>query len=130
MSKINDDEFEGLLNNENENNRDDESPKQMPNGFADFMRTMMESLVNEDTNFSEKYGKPFSVEYSRDEKGHYIQKKIWKIDGGEVVEINGSRKPFKDGPQLSLEELLAEAIETENYEEAGRLRDEINKKDS
>jgi hypothetical protein len=125
MSKINDDDFDALLNND-ENNENETPKKTPPKAFSDFMRSLLESMTDDNSNFQDKYGEPSSIEYSKDEDGHYIQKKIWQIDGGEVVEVNGSLTPFKDGPQPSLEELLAEAIEAEDYTLAATLRDKIN----
>lgn len=133
MSKINDDDFDALLNNdENENKKgkneeSDESDNKPPKAFRDFMKTLIQSMVNQDSNFENRYGDPHSVEYSKDGE-FYTQRKTWIINGGEVVEVTHSREPFDETPKLTLEERLAEAIEHEDYELAASLRDELNNK--
>ena len=49
----------------------------------------------------------------------------------DIVKLEVSDSPFDETPTKketkSLEELLQEALETENYEKAAEIRDEINK---
>jgi hypothetical protein len=73
-------------------------------------------------------GEPNQVQYFED-GGMYFKRSIWEIkDKGELIKLEVSDLPFEESiPKKSLEELLADAIEEENYEKAAEIRDEIKK---
>ena len=79
--------------------------------------------------FDNEMGEPDKIEYY-EEDGMYFQKKTWKVFGGEMVKIIASDEPIQEEPakkSKSLEELLTEAVENEDYEKAASIRDEIAK---
>jgi excinuclease UvrABC helicase subunit UvrB len=73
-------------------------------------------------------GEPNQVQYFED-GGMYFKRSIWEIkDKGELIKLEVSDLPFEESiPKKSLEELLVDAIEEENYEKAAEIRDEIKK---
>lgn len=58
------------------------------------------------------------------ENGTSFTKSIWNTPSGYIVKVELANNNNKD---ISLEDKLKMAIETENYEEAAKLRDEIKK---
>lgn len=77
-------------------------------------------------HLDEELGEPDLVEYYTEDE-FYFEKKTWFKFGGELVKIISSSEPLNPDDAKSLEELLDIALSHENYEEAARLRDEINK---
>jgi excinuclease UvrABC helicase subunit UvrB len=73
-------------------------------------------------------GETNQVQYFED-GGMYFKRSIWEIkDKGELIKLEVSDLPFEESsPKKSLEELLVDAIEEENYEKAAEIRDEIKK---
>ena len=71
-----------------------------------------------------KLGEPDEIKYFEDD-GMYYEKRIWFMEHGMIVKTIASDEPLE--PQPSLEEQLATAIETEDYETAAKLRDQIKK---
>lgn len=69
-------------------------------------------------------GPPDKVLEITDENGTSFTKTIWNTPLGYIVKVESSE--YK-GNDITLEEKLKVAIETENYEEAAKIRDEIKK---
>ena len=100
------------------------------------VKNIIDSLSNfqeiTDKNVEEELdiemGEPNQVQYFED-GGMYFKRSIWEIkDKGELIKLEVSDLPFEESiPKKSLEELLVDAIEEENYEKAAEIRDEIKK---
>ena len=99
-------------------------------------------VTGEELNENSELGEPTSIEeYTKN--GIIYEKKIWEINGGKIVKIEIKEVKISDAIEIpinikptsrfnkaSLEDKLQYAIDTENYEEAARLRDEIAKLDN
>lgn len=73
-----------------------------------------------------EYGEPSKIEYYNDDE-LYFKKSTWIMEDGEIVKLEVSDVPFDIENSKSLEELLQEAINAEDFEKAAEIRDEINK---
>jgi hypothetical protein len=78
-------------------------------------------------------GEPDEVE-TYEEKGYTFQRSTWNLESGSIVKVemvslptDGEFEP-KVNKKLTLQEKLEIALECEDYEEAIKLRDEINQK--
>ena len=129
--------FEEFFNKKNSDeskkkNKKEEKPKN--EGFSDELSKLIKVLSNarqitdDDEKFKidTEYGEPTRVEYYHEDE-LYFKKSIWEVEDGEIVKIEVSDMPFELEDPKSLEELLEEAIQAEEYEKAAELRDEINK---
>ena len=140
MSNLFDDlfsQFFGKKNNKKESEKKHNSENELnpnPNNKFNDIEKLIDLLSNsnglDESVFSQKMdqelGEPNSVEYY-EEDGMYFERKTWKgVFGGDVIKTAISDHPFKK-ENKTLDELLLEAIDSENYEEAARLRDEISK---
>ncbi len=129
--------FEEFFNKKNSDeskkkNKKEEKPKN--EGFSDELSKLIKVLSNarqitdDDEKFKidTEYGEPTRVEYYHEDE-LYFKKSIWEVEDGEIVKLEVSDMPFELEDPKSLEELLEEAIQAEEYEKAAELRDEINK---
>lgn len=117
--------------NENKNKRKRETPKDK---FGDELNSLMNTLANfrqitdadEQHEIENDFGDPNKIEYF-EEEGLFFKRSIWEVEDGEVVKLEVSDQPFDDEEPKSLEELLQDALDSENYELAAEIRDEMNK---
>lgn len=78
-------------------------------------------------------GEPDEVE-TFEEKGYQFQRSTWNLKEGQIVKVEMVSSPLDVGftshikKKLTLEEKLEIAVKNEEYEEAVKLRDEINSK--
>lgn len=118
------DNFEDFLNNLNGKREKNEEIKK----FIEKMLNMRESLNNDESDL----GEPTSV--SRFEKnGYTFEKTEWENEHGKIVKVEMVNTPFETSgieKELTLEKELELAVSEERYEDAARIRDEINKKNS
>ena len=63
-----------------------------------------------------------------DENGFSFRKTTWNVDGGKVVKVEMISSPIDEPKQISHEEQLKLAVESEDYEKAAKLRDIIRDK--
>ncbi len=61
-----------------------------------------------------------------EENGFSFQKTTWNVEGGQIVKVEMISSPIDNPNSVSYEEQLKLAIETEDYEEAAKLRDIIS----
>ena len=78
-------------------------------------------ITDTEDDLIKKYGQPTSEEIDNNGELEFTHR-IWKTELGEI-----HRFTVKE-PEIPLEEKMKEAIENENYELAGELRDKINGK--
>ena len=115
-----DDLFDKFFGRNRKNKK--EEPKSLIN--SDFVDKLMKSIKDME-NFDENFGPPTRIEYFEEDSVYY-KRDIWEIDGGEMVHLVSSNKPFQKEPIiLSYDEQLEIALENEEYEEAAILRDKI-----
>ena len=85
---------------------------------------------NENPEGEKELGEPDDI-LRFEENGFIFEKKYWFVEGGSIIKIEMVDSPFetktKEKP-LSLEGQLELAISEERYEDAAKLRDEINSK--
>ena len=83
-------------------------------------------------NFGNDLGEPKSV--SRyEENGYTFEKTEWENQYGTIVSVEMISSPFETSgikKELQLEKQLILAVDEERYEDAAKIRDEINKKSS
>jgi excinuclease UvrABC helicase subunit UvrB len=119
------DNFEDFLNDLNGKREKNEEIKK----FIEKMMNMRESLSKDDES---ELGKPTSV--SRFEKnGYTFEKTEWENEHGKIVKVEMVNTPFETSgieKEIPLEKELELAVAEERYEDAARIRDEINKKNS
>jgi hypothetical protein len=102
--------------------------------FEKLMQRIM-NLRNSLKNDNEsELGEPTSVERF-EQDGYTFEKTTWKTEDGLVTKIEMVGTPFEQSErpivkerldEIPLEVQLARAIEEERYEDAAKLRDEIN----
>ena len=113
--------FEDFLNNLNGKSEKNEEIKK----FIEKMMNMRESL---DTNNESELGEPSSV--SRFEKnGYTFEKTEWENEHGKIVKVEMVDTPFETSgieKEMPLEKQLELAVAEERYEDAAKIRDEIN----
>jgi hypothetical protein len=98
------------------------------------MKRMIESLskfrqitdADEQFEIDNEYGPADKVEFFT-EDDLFFKRSTWVVEDGEIVKLEVSDTPFDVEEPKSLEELLQEALEVENYELAAEIRDEMNK---
>ena len=73
-----------------------------------------------------KYGPADKVEFFT-EDDLFFKRSTWVVEDGEIVKLEVSDAPFQEEEIKTLEELLQDALESENYELAAEIRDEMNK---
>lgn len=98
--------------------------------FRKILETMMRLTPEKlDEKFiDQNIGEPDKVEKFSDGVFTY-EKRTWHTPNGDIVRILATELENSDvieEPKLSLQEQLDKALETENFEEAARLRDLIN----
>lgn len=87
----------------------------------------MDEIIEEQLDKS--LGKPDKTEFYS-ENGLFYEKRIWHTPNGDMVKLIVSDDPSLLTPpqeSKSLETKLEEALETEDYEKAALIRDEIKK---
>jgi excinuclease UvrABC helicase subunit UvrB len=113
--------FEDFLNNLNGKSEKNEEIKK----FIEKMMNMRESLDNNDES---ELGEPSSV--SRFEKnGYTFEKTEWENEHGKIVKVEMVNTPFETSgieKEMPLEKQLELAVSEERYEDAAKIRDEIN----
>ena len=113
--------FEDFLNNLNGKSEKNEEIKK----FIEKMMNMRESLDNNDES---ELGEPSSV--SRFEKnGYTFEKTEWENEHGKIVKVEMVNTPFETSgieKEIPLEKQLELAVSEERYEDAAKIRDEIN----
>ena len=105
-----------------------------PKRFGDDIGKMIESLSSfrqitnpeEQYQIDNEYGPADKVEYFT-EDDLFFKRSTWVVEDGEIVKLEVSDVPFDEEEAKSLEELLQEALDSENYELAAEIRDEMNK---
>ena len=120
-------------------NNDEKKPKRRGAGrhrkedsYDEKAKKIIESLQNfsEITDVDRQHqidnelGEPHEINLFEAD-GLYFKRSIWNIDEGDIVKLEVSDVPFEE--KKSLEELLSEALEDENYEKAAEIRDELKK---
>ena len=101
--------------------------------LGDEMRKMIESLssfrqitdADEQFEIDNEYGPADRVEYFTEDE-LFFKRSTWSVEDGEIVKLEVSDVPFEEDSK-TLEELLQDALESENYELAAEIRDEMNK---
>lgn len=92
---------------------------------------MLDNIEHVDS-IDEQLGEPNKIE-SFEEDGFHFEKRTWYAFGGELVKVVMVDIPYttitqeKPVNSQTLEELLVEAVENEDYEIAANIRDEIKK---
>jgi len=135
MNKSFDDLFNEFFNRKKEVS-DDRFPK-----MRDEVKKMIQMLMNFEPieNFGDnlddgvdtELGPPDEV-IERKEGNLYVTYRIWNKPNGQIVRVmvrdsaGVSSEPEAPVTEISLENRLKAAIETEDYEEAAKLRDQIN----
>jgi len=132
MGKDFDELFNNFFNNEGDNNEGNKDKKS---------RNLIDRLNNfEDENFpgfnphENELGEPDKVETYKD-KGYTFKRSTWELESGSIVKMEMISAPMDIGvnprvkKKLTLDAKLEIALEDEDYEEAIRIRDKINKKD-
>ena len=113
--------FEDFLNNLNGKSEKNEEIKK----FIEKMMNMRESLDNNDES---ELGEPSSV--SRFEKnGYTFEQTEWENEHGKIVKVEMVNTPFETSgieKEMPLEKQLELAVSEERYEDAAKIRDEIN----
>lgn len=113
--------FEDFLNNLNGKSEKNEEIKK----FIEKMMNMRESLDNNDES---ELGEPSSV--SRFKKnGYTFEKTEWENEHGKIVKVEMVDTPFETSgieKEIPLEKQLELAVAEERYEDAAKIRDEIN----
>jgi len=120
-------------------NNDEKKPKRRGAGRPrkeDSYDEKAKKIIDSLQNFSEitdvdrqhqidnELGEPHEINLFESD-GLYFKRSIWNIDEGDIVKLEVSDVPFEE--KKSLEELLSEALEDENYEKAAEIRDELKK---
>lgn len=126
------DEFFNEKNEKNSGKKKSKKPKE--EDFGDELTNLMNTLSNfrqitdEDEQFEidNNFGEPNKIEYFQEEE-LYFKRSVWIVDDGEIVKLEVSDQPFNTEEPKSLEELLQDALDSENYELAAEIRDEMNK---
>ncbi len=80
--------------------------------------------VDKQLEIDNELGEPHEINLFQAD-GLYFKRSIWHTSDGDLVKLEVSDLPFEE--KKSLEELLSEALEEENYEKAAEIRDEIKK---
>lgn len=128
--------FDEFFNEKNENGKDKKKrkPNSKKDDFGDELSSLMNTLANfrqitdadEQHEIENDFGDPNKIEYF-EEEGLFFKRSVWEVEDGEVVKLEVSDQPFDDEEPKSLEELLQDALDSENYELAAEIRDEMNK---
>ena len=112
------DNFDEFFNKKNNNNEKLQK-------FIESLMNMRESLKNDDES---KLGEPKSV--SRyEENGYTFEKTEWENEHGKIVKVEMVDTPFETSgieKEIPLEKQLELAVAEERYEDAAKIRDEIN----
>jgi len=142
MSNKFDDFFNEFFENNRKNNKDENSNDE---SIDKTNQESVEQFINMINKFDEdskqslgefldnELGEPDKIEYF-DDDDFYFEKRIWFTPTGKIVKIRMVEPPETPeefhmyGSIGTLEDKLEVAIEEENFEEACRLRDLINKK--
>lgn len=97
---------------------------------ADEMEKLEKEFEDMEKQFDDSLGKPDKTEFY-DENGLFYEKRIWNTPHGKIEKIIISDDPSLISipvPEKTLQDKLNEAIESEDYELAAKVRDEISKR--
>ena len=86
-------------------------------------------LENLDHELDDKLGEPDKIIHSK-QGDMYIEKRMWRKEHGVIIKTILSDVPFENQevePEPTLEDKLAEAVKSEQYELAASIRDQIKK---
>jgi len=126
--------FDEFFNENDKGKKRGRKPKTKNDEFGDELKNLMNTLSNfkqitdadEQFEIDNEFGEPDRVEFFRDED-LYFKRSVWVVEDSEVVKLEVSDQPFDIEEPKSLEELLQDALDSENYELAAEIRDEMNK---
>lgn len=134
---------DGQKNNKDENrNNEDFNDGELDQDRIDSVERFINMINSFDPNSEEsladsltrELGEPNEIEYFNDNDFHY-EKRTWYTPGGKIVKVrmissDETPEEFYHHNLLdsSLEDELEQAIKNEDFEEAARLRDLINKR--
>ena len=107
----------------------------------------MKNLADKLNNFEDLHGEDMDNPHEKElgepdevitfeEGGYVFEKKIWNLKYGQMVKVNMVITPYDadfdpvNKKKLSLEDKLEIALQEERYEEAAKIRDEIDKRNS
>lgn len=107
----------------------------------------MKELANKLNNFEDLHGDHMDNPHEKElgepdeiitfeQNGYVFEKKIWNLKHGQMIKVNMVITPYDadfdpvNKKKLSLEEKLEIALQEERYEDAAKIRDEIQKRDS
>ena len=141
MSKTFDDLFNEFLKNlkkEAEETEKLDLPNASENSddVSDLARKLIDMISNanpineeDEDAIDNTLGKPDKIEFYN-EDNMFFEKRIWYVNGGELIKIIVSDEPslnIAPKPKKSLQEQLDIAVENEEFEKAATLRDKMNK---
>ena len=93
--------------------------------IIDSLSTMKEITdVDKQFQIDNELGEPHEVNLFEAD-GLFFKRSIWNTEDGDLVKLEVSDIPFEE--KRTLEELLAIALEEEEYEKAAEIRDEMKK---
>ena len=93
--------------------------------IIDSLSTLKEITdVDKQYQIDNELGKPHEINLFEAD-GLFFKRSIWNTQDGDLVKLEVSDIPFEEN--ISLEELLAIALEEEEYEKAAEIRDEMKK---
>ena len=123
--------FDSFFNNNEKKGKKRGRPKK-EESYNEKAKKIIDSLQNfsEITDVDRQHqidnelGEPHEINLFKAD-GLYFKRSIWNTEDGDIVKLEVSDEPFAE--KKSLEELLSEALEEENYEKAAEIRDEIKK---
>jgi excinuclease UvrABC helicase subunit UvrB len=124
--------FDSFFNNDKKSKRRGAGRPRKEDSYDEKAKKIIESLQNfsEITDNEKKYeidnelGEPHEVNLFKAD-GLFFKRSIWHTENGDLVKLEVSDVAFDE--KKSLEELLSEALEDENYEKAAEIRDELKK---
>jgi hypothetical protein len=134
MDKNFDELFNDFFKSNNNNNNNNNNNSSKSDRFRNDILKLMDMLnsfgpnQNLEHELNDMLGEPDRVDTFYDGDIRY-ERSVWHTESGDIVRIIGhetSSEPNVKTPEKTLEEQLEEAITSENYEEAARIRDLIN----
>ena len=116
-------DFEDFLNNLNDRSKKNDEIKK-------FIQKMMNTKESFNNDNESELGEPSSV--SRFKKnGYTFEKTEWENEHGKIVKVEMVNTPLETSgieKEITLEKELELAVTEERYEDAAKIRDEINNK--